>query len=121
MFAENLERAALTNGLFRKVLFTSPSRKQQVVLMTLAPREEIGSEIHPESDQFFQVIEGKGELRMGDLSTGDLVTGGRDDLHVFSFERGAGFLVPANTRHNIVNRSSSRPLRLYTVYSPAVH
>jgi mannose-6-phosphate isomerase-like protein (cupin superfamily) len=30
-------------------------------------------------------------------------------------------VVPAGTRHNVINTSSTKPLKLYTVYSPPNH
>ena len=34
---------------------------------------------------------------------------------------GVGLVVPAGTQHNIVNTSSQKKLKLYTIYSPAHH
>lgn len=45
-----------------RVLYTG--QNIQLVLMTLKPGEEIGEEVHPSTDQFFRVEEGKGEVRI---------------------------------------------------------
>ena len=30
-------------------------------------------------------------------------------------------VIPQGTRHNVINRSADRPLKLYTIYSPPEH
>ena len=55
----------------------------QLVVMSLKPGEDIGTEVH-KLDQFFRV------------------------------------LVPAGTRHNIINGPSG-PMKLYTLYAPPNH
>ena len=37
-------------------------KQLQLVLMSLAPGEEIGEEVHEKGDQFFRVEKGKGEV-----------------------------------------------------------
>ena len=34
---------------------------------------------------------------------------------------GDGIVVPARTRHNVINASKTAPLKLYTIYSPPNH
>jgi mannose-6-phosphate isomerase-like protein (cupin superfamily) len=34
---------------------------------------------------------------------------------------GTAVVIPAGTKHNVINTSTSDKLRLYTVYSPAEH
>ena len=36
-------------------------------------------------------------------------------------EDGSAVVIPAGTQHNVVNRSPSEPLKLYTLYSPPEH
>jgi len=43
-FKGNIEKAALENTDFRRVLYTS--KHSQLVLMSLEPGEEIGMEVH---------------------------------------------------------------------------
>lgn len=95
---------ARANGAFRRVIHTGAH--EQVVVMTLPPDGEIGSEVHPNTDQLFIVVEGTAEARLGNLVSQAL----ENDL-VF---------VAAGTRHNIVNRGAG-PLRLITVYAPPQH
>ncbi len=102
-FVQNIEDIVNKNREFRKVLYTAANI--QLVVMSLNPREEIGVELH-ELDQFFRVEEGTGEALLEGLRT----------------EISAGFavLVPAGTKHNIIN-TGKVPLKLYTLYAPPNH
>ncbi len=104
-FVVNIEKDSLENDFFRKVIFTA--KHSQLVLMSLKPGEEIGEEVHDTLDQFFRFEKG----------TGKVIIEGED------FEIGDGFavVIPAGTRHNIVNTSVEKPLKLYTIYSPPNH
>lgn len=101
----NIEDRALSNKYFREVLFTG--RHNQLVVMSLAPGEDIGMEIHPDVDQFIRIEAGKGRA---------ILNGEEHDL-----EDGSAIVIPAGTQHNIVNRSQKEPLKLYTIYSPPEH
>ena len=50
----NIEDETKENEYFRKVLFTG--KNLQLVLMSLKPLEEIGNEVHNDTDQFFLEI-----------------------------------------------------------------
>ncbi len=102
-FVQNIEDLVNKNRDFRKVLYTAANI--QLVVMSLNPKEEIGVELH-ELDQFFRVEEGTGEALLEGLRT----------------EISAGFavLVPAGTKHNIIN-TGKVPLKLYTLYAPPNH
>ena len=102
-FVKNLEALAVENSYFRHVLYTA--RNCQLVVMSLKPGEDIGLETH-KLDQFFRVEQGTGEAIL------DGVTQGIAD--------GSAIVVPAGTRHNIVN-TGKRALKLYTVYAPPSH
>ena len=103
-FHANIETLTSDNRDFRRVLYTG--KHMQLVLMTLQPGEEIGSEVHDGIDQFFRFEQGEGvvdidgvENRVGD---------------------GSGVIVPSGARHNVRN-TGSVPLRLYTLYGPPEH
>ena len=102
-FVTKLKKEAKRNGLFRRVLFTGKS--SQLVLMSLAPGEDIGDEVH-EVDQLLFIVEGEGKA---------LLDGREQDL-----EDGMVVCVPAGTRHNVVN-TDDEPMRLFTVYAPPQH
>jgi len=98
-----IKEAAKENSLFRKVLFTAA--KSQVVLMSLLPGEEIGSETH-ESDQLIYNVKGEGVVVIDDAQE--------------PFEKGAILCVPAGATHNVVN-TGERPMKLFTIYAPPQH
>lgn len=103
-FYTNIENDTLKNKSFRKVVTTTPH--MQVVLMSLMPGEQIGSEIHPYTTQFFRVESGIGKAEFNGKT-----------LDLFD---GATLVVPPGARHNIRN-ISKKPLKLYTIYSPPHH
>jgi mannose-6-phosphate isomerase-like protein (cupin superfamily) len=104
-FVQNIEKSTLENTNFRKVLYTG--KHSQLVLMTLAPNEEIGMEVHPDNDQFFRFETGTGKVII--------------DGNEYAVSDGFAVVVPAGAQHNIINVSASETLNLYTIYSPAHH
>jgi mannose-6-phosphate isomerase-like protein (cupin superfamily) len=104
-FIANIEEKTLQNGNFREVLYTG--QHSQLVVMALQPNEEIGMEIHEIVDQFIRVESGEGKA----------IIGGEE--HPLS--DGWAVVVPAGEQHNIINTSSEKQLKLYTIYSPAHH
>ena len=104
-YVTNIEKRSLENGYFREVLFTGPN--SQLVVMSIAPGEDIGMETHNDVDQFIRVEAGKGKA---------ILNGEEHDL-----EDGSAVVIPAGTEHNIVNASGSEPLKLYTIYTPPEH
>lgn len=104
-FHSNIEKDTLENENFRKVLYTS--KHSQLVLMSLAPSEEIGMEVHSDNDQFFRIEKGKGKCII--------------DGNEYEIEDGSAIVVPAGSQHNVINTSDSERLSLYTIYSPAHH
>ena len=104
-FSANIEQETLDNDDYRRVLYTG--KHSQLVLMTLPAGTEIGSEVHPENDQFFRFEAGEGKVVIDD-----------DQYDVAD---GSAIVVPAGARHNIINVSDTEPLKLYTIYSPAHH
>ena len=104
-FVANIEKETLENSNFRKVLYTG--KHSQLVLMSLAPNEEIGMEVHEENDQFFRFEKGEGKCII--------------DGNEYELSDGVAVVVPAGAQHNIINTSSEEELKLYTIYSPAHH
>lgn len=103
-FVSNIEKDSVTNGNFRRVLYTAKS--SQLVVMSLLPGEDIGEEVH-DVDQFLRIEEGEGKAVL--------------DGAEHAVSDGVAVVVPAGTRHNIINTSQSRPMKLYTLYSPPHH
>lgn len=104
-YTTNIEKDTLENNNFRKVLYTS--KHSQLVLMSLKPNEEIGEEIHSENDQFFRFEAGQGKCII--------------DGNEYQLGDGICIVVPAGSKHNIINTSDTEDLKLYTIYSPAHH
>jgi mannose-6-phosphate isomerase-like protein (cupin superfamily) len=102
-FVEDIERIAVKNDEFRRVLYTA--EHCQLVVMSLKPKEEIGAEVHT-LDQFFRVEEGSGEA---------ILNGERTAIRA-----GFAVVVPAGATHNIINTGAA-PLKLYTLYAPPNH
>ena len=102
-FVHDIEHLAVENSEFRRVLYTA--KHCQLVVMALKPGEEIGAEVH-KLDQFFRVEDGAGEAVLDGVRT--------------VIRSGFAVLVPAGTKHNIINTGSG-PLKLYTLYAPPNH
>jgi mannose-6-phosphate isomerase-like protein (cupin superfamily) len=101
----NIERDTLGNGDYRRVLSTG--KYLQLVLMSIAPGDEIGAEVHDGHDQFIRVESGVGTVVLG------------DERHELA--DGVAVVIPAGVRHNVINTSRDTPLRLYTLYGPPEH
>lgn len=104
-FVGNIEEKTLANSFFRQVLYTG--KYAQLVVMSLAPGEEIGVEVHPTVDQFFRFEKGEGKV----------IINGEESL----VKDGFAVIVPAGSQHNVINTSTTEPLKLYTIYSPPNH
>ena len=104
-YKTNMEKDATENKNFRKVVYTG--KHLQLVLMNLKAGQEIGEEIHQDTDQFFRVEKGKGKCLV--------------DGHVNDLNDGDILLVPAGARHNVINTDSKEDLKLYTLYGPPQH
>ncbi|MCE5194893.1 MAG: cupin domain-containing protein [Nitrospiraceae bacterium] len=106
-YVGHIEKATLDNGYFRKVLFTG--KYSQLVVMCLQPNEEIGNEVHKSVDQFFRIEEGNAKF---------IFNNGKEEHLVGD---GDAVVVPAGTFHNVINASSTKKLKLYTIYTPPNH
>lgn len=105
-FVGPIEKQTLNNSYFRQVLFTG--KNCQLVVMCLQGGEEIGNEVHPNTDQFFRVEEGEAKF---------VFNGSEEHL----VKDGDAVVVPAGTYHNVINTSKTKQLKLYTVYAPPNH
>lgn len=103
-FIADIEDRTEKNRDFRHVLYTGPHI--QLVLMSLNPGEDIGEEVHEDTDQFFRVEEGKGEFVIDGRAT--------------PIESDMAMVIPAGAKHNIRN-TGHKSLKLYTLYAPPHH
>ncbi len=102
-YVTNIEKVSLENDNFRKVLYTA--KNSQLVVMSLKPNEEIGSETH-QLDQFIRIESASGKT---------ILNGVEHDI-----SDGFAIFVPAGVEHNIIN-TSQEVMKLYTVYAPPNH
>lgn len=103
-FITDIEKTTLENENFRTVLYTA--KNSQLVVMALKPGEEIGMEVHT-LDQFIRLEAGEAKAILDGVEHAMKV----DDA----------VIIPVGTKHNIINTSSSEPVKLYTIYSPPEH
>jgi len=103
-YVVNIEKATEGNDNFRRVLYTA--KHSQLVVMCLKPGEEIGEEVH-ELDQFIRLEDGEGKAILDNVE--------------YTIEDDWAVVIPAGTRHNIINTSQEGDMKLYTIYSPPEH
>jgi mannose-6-phosphate isomerase-like protein (cupin superfamily) len=104
-YVTDIEDKTGKNRNFRTVLFTT--LRSQLVVMNLRPKEDIGSEVHDDVDQFIRIESGQGKA----------VLNGREH----PLKDGSAVVIPAGVEHNIINTSPEEDMRLYTIYTPPEH
>lgn len=109
-FVVNIESAAKQNKTFRTALWTG--QHFQVTVMSIPAGEDIGLEVHPATDQFICIEEGRALVQMGD-SKNNL------DFQAVAGEDYA-IMIPAGKWHNLTNLDDE-PLKLYVIYAPPEH
>lgn len=109
-FVFDIEKHTKENDTYRTAIWTGTH--MQMTLMTIQPGEDIGVELHTTTDQFIRVEEGSGIIMMGNTE---------ENLD-YQKEIGEDFaaFIPAGKWHNLKN-NSDKPLKLYSIYSPAEH
>ena len=103
-YNQDVIKLAKENENFRQVLFTT--ELSQLVLMSVAPGDDVGEETHDDTDQILSFVAGSGEAVIEGESR--------------PIAAGSVVVVPAGTRHNFTNQGGE-PLKLYTVYVPPNH
>jgi mannose-6-phosphate isomerase-like protein (cupin superfamily) len=102
-YVADVKKAAKENNYYRDEVFTAS--KSQLVLMSLRPGEDIGTEVH-DGDQIIYVVDGDGYV---------VLDGQRQEI-----DKGSIVFVPAGVRHNVVNGDHDA-MKLFTIYAPAQH
>lgn len=109
-YVVNIEQATKQNDTFRTALWTG--NHLQLTLMSINPGEDIGLEVHPNTDQFLRIEQGQALVKMGQ---------NKNNLDFQSrVDDGWAIFIPAGTWHNVIN-ISNRPLKLYSIYAPPNH
>ena len=104
----DLNTMTIKNNNYRKVINTTSH--QQLVLMSLKPKEEIGMEVHKNIDQFIHIEKG----------TALAIIGKEDNQKKYKLKKEHFITIPAGNYHNIINIGTSE-LKLYSIYSPSHH
>ncbi len=99
----NIEEQTIKNNDYRQVLYTA--KNSQLVLMSIAPGDEIGEETH-HLDQFLRFEEGVGKVILDDVE--------------HNVSDGYAVVIPQGTKHNVINIGNTH-LKLYSLYSPPEH
>jgi mannose-6-phosphate isomerase-like protein (cupin superfamily) len=106
----DIERETLDNDTFRTVLWTG--EHSQLTVMSIAPGEDIGLEVHEDHDQFLRIESGQARVELGRSEDA------MDETHDVGDDWAV--IVPAGVWHNLVNTGDGE-LKLYSLYSPAEH
>lgn len=109
-YVTNVERNAVQNTNFRTAVWTG--EHMQMTLMCIPPCGEIGLEIHPETDQFIRIEQGRAVVKMGECKT--------DRDFEQSMYKGDVTFIPAGTWHNVLNVGNI-PLKVSVIYAPPNH
>lgn len=109
-FAANVMGAARQNQNFRTAFWTGSHL--QMTLMSIPACGEIGLEMHPDTEQFIRVENGRALVCMGEC---------KEKLDAqYCLHTGDGIFVPAGAWHNICNTGDC-PLKLSSIYAPPHH
>ncbi len=100
----NVVQLARDNDNFRRVLSTGD--KSQLVVMSIAPGDDIGQETHARVEQTIVCVSGNGRLSLNGMES--------------PFGPGDIVVITPGTKHDIRNVGSA-PLKLYTIYVPPNH
>lgn len=103
-YIKNIEQEALGNDYFRKEVFTG--KHLQMTVMSLLPGEDIGAEVHHDTDQFLRIEQG----------TGKVIVDGQE----YPIEDDFAIIIPAGAAHNVIN-TGDVPMKLYSIYTPVEH
>lgn len=100
----NILKNTKENNYFRRVLFTGVN--SQLVVMSIPPGGEIGTETHKYTEQTLFFLSGTGE--------------GEFDGKKFPIGPGDVVVVVPGTKHNFRN-TGTEDLKIHTIYSPPNH
>nr|WP_245751599.1 cupin domain-containing protein [Amphibacillus marinus] len=109
-FVVNIDQGAKSNRNYRTAIWTGDHL--QVTLMSIDVGDDIGLEVHPDTDQFLRIEQGQALVQMGEKA--DQLTLNRHANEDFAI------MVPAGTWHNVIN-TGHVPLKLYSIYAPPHH
>lgn len=100
----NIEQETIDNTDYRRVIYTG--NYTQLVLMSIEPGDEIGSEVHG-LDQFIRAEKGSGKV----------ILHGSDEYELAAEH---AVIIPAGMEHNVIN-TGDEALKVYSLYSLPEH
>ena len=109
-FIVNINHFAKMNNSFRTALWTGDWL--QVTIMSIPVGEDIGIEMHSDTDQLIKIEDGCARI----------ITGKSKNALNYQKAVSAGYavIIPAGAWHNIIN-TGKRPLKVSSVYAPPHH
>lgn len=106
----NVKEMAVQNKNFRTAVWTGC--QMQMTMMCIPPCQDIGWEMHPETDQFISAAHGNAIVLVGSC---------KNQLELrYELCQGDAVFIPAGTWHNIINHGRC-PLKLSSVYAGPNH
>ena len=109
-FVFNINHATNMNQNFRTAIWTG--HHLQLTLMSIPVGGDIGTEMHPDVDQFIRIERGYAKVYMRNSQNGCIEERAVDENYAI--------IIPAGTWHNIVNIGKC-PLKVYSLYAPPNH
>ncbi|MEG0275451.1 MAG: cupin domain-containing protein [Coprobacillus sp.] len=106
---DNMYCASKNNQNYRTAFWTG--QHLQLTLMSIPVCDEIGLEIHNETDQYIRIEEGYGYVMVGKEQC---------QMNEWQLCTGEAVFIPAGMWHNIINIGNC-PLKLTSVYGPPRH
>ncbi len=104
-----VEELTVSNDNYRTTLWTGANL--QMTLMAIQPGQDIGLEVHQDTDQFLRIEQGEAKVSIGP---------DKDSMQTWSATDGDGVFVPAGSWHNLES-VGSEALKLYSIYAPSHH
>ena len=109
-FIVNINHFAKMNNSFRTALWTGDWL--QVTIMSIPVGEDIGIEMHSDTDQLIKIEDGCARIMTG------------KSKNALNYQKtvsaGYAIIIPAGTWHNVIN-TGKRPLKVSSVYAPPHH
>lgn len=110
IFVVNMPRATERNGNFREAIWTG--KYLQGTIMSIGRGEDIGVELHSDTDQYIRIERGDAIALVGEKQD---ALNRRYELH-----RGDAIYIPAGVWHNIINAGRCA-LKISSTYAPPHH
>lgn len=109
-YVADIEQKADQNTYFRTAVWTG--QHLQMTLMCIPPYEDIGLEMHADTDQLVRIERGHAIVKMGKT---------KERLEFRQeMQKGDVAFIPAGAWHNIIN-TDWIPLKVSSVYAPPNH